>query len=103
MPGTGQLWNTPTHHGDLTGQRGKAAYAAKVEADQAAEVAKIRAEGRPGADQVMTMATLRALAASGDYRDGEPLGLSPSGQPVVCWDGEPLVTDARVNIPQATG
>jgi hypothetical protein len=94
---TGLLWSGEANPRDLTGRVGREANRRKAEADQAAEVARIREEGLPGADEVMTRPQIDAAVASGQYAEGQQIGLTPHGQPVVLLDGGAVVTDARVH------
>lgn len=93
---TGILWTGPASPRDYTGRVGRELQAARRAADQAAEVARLRASGKPGSELVMTWEEIHAAAESGLYAEGEQIGLTPSGQPVEFSDGHAVVTDARV-------
>ena len=95
---TGKLWSGQANPRDLTGRIGREAQAAKDAADQAAEVARLRAEGLPGSDAIMTWGQIEAAAATGRYAEGEQIGLTSHGQPVIFSAGEPVCTDARVAV-----
>jgi len=100
---TGLLWSGQANPRDLTGRLGREAQRRRAAADQAEAVAKIRAEGLPGSDQVMTWIQFDAAAKSGLYCEGQQIGLTAHGQPVILSGGEPVVSDARVAVQAAQG
>jgi len=98
---TGLLWAGEANPRDLTGRLGRAQQAAKRAREEADAVDEIRREGKPGSGEVYTLEQFRAMAASGEYADGEAMGFTPHGQPVAFYDGEPVVTDATARVQRA--
>jgi hypothetical protein len=98
---TGLLWAGEANPRDLTGRLGREQQQRKRQAEEAAAVDEIRREGKPGSGEVYTMDQFRAMAASGEYGEGEAMGFTPHGQPVAFYDGEPVVTDATVRVQRA--